>query len=286
MKRALLIVDDAKVNRDILKRLLCDEYRILEAGDGAEALACMSRAYEELSAVLLDLSMPVMDGFEVIAQMRKDPMLKHLPVIVATGQTQDEAEAKALQMGASDFISKPYKPAIVKQRIRNAIELRETAATINELQRDRLTGIYSRNTFLEKAAKMIAAKDPGYYVMGCFDIDNFKVINDQYGTEMGDEVLCMLARMFEDGFGAVGGICCRMMADNFAVLYPSSYMDSDEIAHLRKMAFHLDDRIRPISFSIGRYIVDDLSLSVSAMYESDAGGGIHQGALRSAHRRV
>lgn len=90
----MLIVDDVKTNRDILKKLLGDEYRIFEAGDGQGALDCMNAAYNELSAVLLDLTMPIMDGFTVLTHMQNDPLLKQLPVIVTTGQTEDASEVK------------------------------------------------------------------------------------------------------------------------------------------------------------------------------------------------
>lgn len=267
MKRSLLIVDDVKMNRDILKKILGDEYETYEAGDGREALACMSRTYKELSAVLLDLSMPLMDGFAVLEHIQDDPLLKPIPVIVTTGQTEDSSEVKALKLGASDYIPKPYNPAIIKQRVSSVINLRETAATVNELQHDRLTGLYSRNTFFEKAGEMILERAAGYYVMACFDIDNFKVINDQYGTAKGDWVLKYLADIFRAGFGAAGGVCCRIMADKFAVLYPRSFMESASIKELQHIAKVLDGSMQPISFSVGRYIVDDPSLSVSAMYD-------------------
>ena len=125
MKRKILIVEDVKLNREIIKRILCNEYDILEAQNGQEALNIMDDKAAGLSAVLLDLSMPVMNGFEVLSHMRADPKLKQLPVIVTTGQTEDSSEVKALQMGANDYVSKPYNAAIIRQRIWNAINLQE-----------------------------------------------------------------------------------------------------------------------------------------------------------------
>jgi putative two-component system response regulator len=96
MRRTLLVVDDIKINREILRAILEDEYDILEAGDGREALKVMSSCNETLSAVLLDLVMPVMDGFELLEYMRKDAYLKHLPVIITTAQSEDASELRLL----------------------------------------------------------------------------------------------------------------------------------------------------------------------------------------------
>lgn len=267
MGRTLLVVDDVRTNREILKKILGNEYDIHEASQGQEALDILKQRSQEISAVLLDLSMPVMDGFEVLAFMQEDKQLRQIPVVVMTGMTDESSEAKALIAGANDYIAKPYNPTIVRQRIFNVINLRETAAVVNELQRDRLTGLYSRNTFIEKASAMIAEKEPGYYVIGCFDIDGFKLVNDQFGTSVGDEVLCNLARIFETCFDELGGICSRMMADEFAALYPNSLKNSEQIERSQAQAAQSDGTIPPISFSIGRYVVDDPTLSVSTMYD-------------------
>ena len=157
MPRQLLVVDDIFTNREILKKILKNEYEILEAANGAEAMDILRETYRTLSAVLLDLAMPVMNGFEVLSRMRQDAELVHIPVIVTTGQTEIESEVKALSLGAHDYITKPYNSTIIKQRIRNTINLRETAATVNALQRDKLTGLYNREVFFEKAAEMILA---------------------------------------------------------------------------------------------------------------------------------
>lgn len=139
-----------------------------------------------------------------------------------------------------------------------------------QAERDELTGLYSRAAFFEKAAEMIDVHRRGYYVICCFDINNFKVINDQYGSEMGDAVLKQVADIFTHGFEAVGGIVCRITADKFAVLYPASFMASERLKNIREAAAVLDGSLPPISFSIGRYLVDDPSLSVSAMYDRAA----------------
>ncbi|MDO4560248.1 MAG: EAL domain-containing protein [bacterium] len=266
-RRKILIVDDSTINRQILGNILADDYDLLEAADGRTALDVLRGAGDKISAVLLDIVMPVMDGFEVLKQMRGDSRLSSVPVIVATGKVDSGSEAESLSLGANDFVTKPYDPAVIKHRLGNAIKLFETVSSLNAAIKDDLTGLYNRKGFFDKAAELIAARDPGYYVMSCFDVDNFKVVNDQYGSEKGDRLLKFIAETFTRGFGPVGGLCCRIMADNFAVLYPRYFMDDEGLAAIRRTAALFDGSMPAVSFSIGRYIIDDKSLPISAMYD-------------------
>ncbi len=267
MKKTLLIVDDISPNRKLLKAALTPEYTVLEAACGKDALLSLADHYASVSAVLLDIVMPEMDGYEVLKRIRENPLLSQIPVIMITGNEDEEARSKCLTLGANDYIMKPYNPEVIRHCLKNNIALREAAATVNTLQRDKLTGLYSRETFFEKAQQMVQAQAPGYYIMACFDIDRFKVINDQYGTKKGDEVLQYIANVFREGFEAHGGIVCRVAADDFAVLYPSKLRDAEVLKNMRIQASTVNGLVSPVTFSIGRYLVDDLSLSPSAMYD-------------------
>ena len=267
MLRKLLIVDDNDMNRELLREMLENDYEILEAENGVRALELIERNEDELSAVLLDLVMSVMNGYEVLAHIQEQEAWQQIPVLVTTGSVESASEVKALNMGANDYITKPYNIEIIRHRLKNIIELREKAAIVNATRVDALTGILSRSAFLELVKELVLQKEPGYYVMSCFDIENFKVINDQYGTKKGDEVLKLMAQIVQDGFAEYGGVCCRIMADNYAVLYPRSFMDSVEIDAIRKRTEMLDGSLVPITLSIGRYIVENITLSPSAMYD-------------------
>lgn len=247
--------------------MLHEEYQVLETENGLQALEILRSEGAGISLLLLDLDMPKMDGYEVLKCIQEDPDLSAIPVIIATGTTDSFAEVKALSMGAQDFVIKPYAPSVIKNRIANTIKLRETAATVNALERDRLTGLYSRAFFFEKVADMVRAHEPGFYIMACFDVDKFKIVNDQFGTDKGDEVLRYIAKTFQNGFEPIGGICSRISGDNFAVLYPASFCESSEIAQIRKDAAHYEGLVMPILFSIGRYHITDVSLSPDAMFD-------------------
>lgn len=106
MKRKVLVVDDNELNRDLLHKILQDEYDVLEADNGKKAIDIMKQISEELSAVLLDIVMPELNGYEVLEQMRSCDLTSNIPVIVATGNTESGAEVKALALGANDYISK------------------------------------------------------------------------------------------------------------------------------------------------------------------------------------
>ena len=267
MTRTLLIVDDIRSNREILKNMLGGEYALTEASDGEEALEILLREHEHISAVLLDVSMPVMDGFQVLRKMRENALLASIPVIMITGSENEEARVKALSYGANDFVMKPYSSEIIKHCLHNNIAFREAATTVDALRRDKVTGLYNREAFFERVRVIVSEREPGYYIMASFDIDKFKVVNDQYGSVKGDEVLRHVAGVFAAGFEPHGGLCCRISADNFAVLYPAAFQDTEDIAEIRREASSIDGIIFPIAFSIGRYIIDDVTLEPAAMYD-------------------
>ena len=267
MQRSILIVDDIRSNRLILKEILKDEYQILEAAGGEEALDTLRREYATVSAVLLDISMPGMDGYEVLRRIREDIQLSQIPVIMITGNEGEESRVLSLANGANDYVTKPYRSDIVRHCLKNHIAFHEAAETVATLQRDNLTRLYTRETFFEKAREMVDAQEPGYYVMASFDIDKFKVINDQYGTAMGDRVLLHTAKVFRDGFGKIGGICSRIAGDDFAVLYPAHWMDTDALRSVWNSAMWVDGLTAPVAFCVGRYIVDDKTMAPSAMLD-------------------
>lgn len=119
----VLIVDDVELNRDMLVDALCDEYEILTASSGEQALELLEVHREEIDLVLLDLVMPGMDGFSVMTAMRERNWLKDTPVIVITGEHSRQIEKQSLDNGASDFIRKPLDNYVVRQRVKNTAEL-------------------------------------------------------------------------------------------------------------------------------------------------------------------
>ena len=138
-QKQILIVEDNEINRAILCEILSDEYRVLEAENGQVALDLLRECKDDIALILLDVMMPVMDGFTFLDHLKEDAQLSLIPVIVMTQSNSEEDEVAALAHGATDFVPKPYRPQVILHRVASIIKLRETAAIVNLLQYDRLT---------------------------------------------------------------------------------------------------------------------------------------------------
>ena len=119
----ILVVDDAEVNREILCNMLKNDYIVEMAQDGEEALYKLEKCHKETAALLLDLQMPKLDGFGVIAHMQKNGWIDRVPILIISGERAVEVENQCFQLGVSDFIHKPFEASIVKNRVRNTIEM-------------------------------------------------------------------------------------------------------------------------------------------------------------------
>lgn len=123
MRSKVLIVDDLEMNREMLAAILEKDYPILEADGGKNAIAMIQKHQSEIAVVLLDLVMPEVDGFAVLEVMKNQSWLKSIPVLVITAESKSEIESKCFEMGVSDFIRKPFDNAIVRNRVKNIVDL-------------------------------------------------------------------------------------------------------------------------------------------------------------------
>ena len=270
MSRTILIVDDSAVDRTVLTKLLKKDYLILSASSGNEAIRILERQFKIVSAIIMDIIMPGIDGFETIKKIRENYLFQQIPIIIATGLGDDETREKAIVYGATAFISKPYNPKLLLHTVKNVISLHETAAVANTIRTDKLTGLLTREAFFTECEQLIKRREPGYYVMACMDIENFKSINAQYGTDVGDSVLIHVAKTIEHFVNGFNGRTCRFNADKFAILYPASIKDTDTIRKNHRIVMVPDCIDQQIRIRLGRYTVDDLSLPVSNMYDRAA----------------
>jgi diguanylate cyclase (GGDEF)-like protein len=216
-KRTVLVVEDNQMNREMLCELLKDEYNVLEAVDGLDGLEQLKNHYKDLSLILLDVIMPNCDGFEFLKRKKENPEWETVPVIVMTASDSVTDEIRCLELGATDFVMKPYDIDIVKNRMLSVIRLRESAAMLNMLEKDSLTGLYSKEFFYRYVETTLAQNPDKDYDIICSDIENFKMVNERYTAQKGDLLLKFVAEQVPTilpGY-VMGG---RLNADNFAYL--------------------------------------------------------------------
>ena len=219
-KRQILVVDDEQINREILGFMLQDEYDVLYAADGEEALDMIRSHVHTLSLVLLDLMMPKLDGFHLMDILRSDDELKQIPYIVLT--SEKSAEVNSLKNGASDFIAKPFdQPEVIQARIQRTIELAEDKDIIQSTERDPLTSLFNREFFYRYVEQYDLHHPDADMDALSLDINHFHMINELYGWDFGDEVLSNIGNKVRELMAERGGIAGRIDADMFLVYFPS-----------------------------------------------------------------
>ena len=196
MKNRILVIDDNSVNRMILYKMLSDDYEIIQAEDGIEAMDIIRSQYKTISAIILDLIMPKMDGKELMKQLAGERKYRNLPILIATGEHNDDLESECLQLGAWDFVTKPYNPIVIRLRLRNIIS-RSQVHLMNRIknlaERDTLTGLYNRAHFMKQTENMIRENATTQFILVRMDIDQFRLYNTSFGSKAGDELLVQMA---------------------------------------------------------------------------------------------
>ena len=262
-KRKILVVEDNELNREILSSFLEEKFDVILAENGEEGLKILGEHYRELSVVLLDICMPVCDGFEFLRRRNKDKLLSTIPVIVMTGSNSKDAEIQCLDLGAVDFIPKPYNFKIVVGRINSEIKLRESVLTLTAVEHDELTGIYTRQAFFYHAKTLLKAKAEERFHLIVADIRDFKLINSSYGDKIGDEVLCYLAKTYTKMFR--DGLVSRYGSDQFVCMI---YGDWDlSLETMKKLTEEIAENapIPNLMIKYGVYEDVDTSLPISVI---------------------
>ena len=256
IKRSVLVVDDEEINREILGGILEESYDVLYATNGEEALNIVEKKGPLLSLVLLDLMMPVMDGFAVMEKMQQDVVMRNIPIIVLT--SEESAEIESLRKGAADFIKKPYDmPEKIMARVRRIIALFEDRMIIQSTEKDELTGLLSKSYFYEYASLQDKFNPERKMDAVTVNINHFHLYNELYGMSEGDLVLKRIADGLKSFAEKTGGIAGRSDADNFSLYVPhqESYekLVEDISESIRK-----DSNIHNTSIRIGvNDLIDD-----------------------------
>lgn len=236
-KATILVVDDEISNIEIMFATLGDYYEISFATSGEQALEIARLALPDL--VLLDVVMPGMQGFEVCEILKADPLLSDIPVIFTTGLGDTEDEVRGLSIGAIDYVTKPIEPVILRNRVRNHIELKLLRDRLAEMAvTDALTGLHNRrklDALLRDGVNSLSATRDWLSVV-MLDIDYFKQFNDTYGHQSGDGCLRMVASTLNRAVKTVCGYSARYGGEEFACVLPQS--NAEQAIELAKEISH------------------------------------------------
>jgi diguanylate cyclase (GGDEF)-like protein len=216
----VLIVDDDRMNRATLAELLQRECRVLLAKDGTSALQRVNEE-SDIDLILLDVSMPGMDGYEVLRRLRDEKRTADTAVIFITALTDEQDEEHGLSLGVLDYVFKPIRPVIVHARIKNHLKLVAQRKELEQLAtRDSLTGLANRRHFdqvLNLACRRAARTgEPLYLAM--IDVDYFKQYNDRYGHGAGDNALKEVAHVLSQIARRPYDLAARYGGEEFVLL--------------------------------------------------------------------
>lgn len=265
-KKYVLIVDDCQQDRMAVADVLRSDYDILEACNGKQALEILSRKRAQISLIMLDLMMPVMDGYEFLEMYRKRKEYSYLPVVVCTTEDDPEREQKSLELGAWDFVLKNSSPGIMRLRAGNAIE----KSKVRFLEYDFLTGIYGQQKFYQATRELLDQRVGENFAFIHFDIDRFRIINTLYGSKEGDRLIHFVAGAIRKVMTAYGrGTYGRLGGDVFGMCVP--YEDGAAIYHILE-GIRAEIRKHTVHYYLetcaGIYLVDDPDMEVAAMHDN------------------
>jgi diguanylate cyclase (GGDEF)-like protein len=232
---SVLVVDDEKHNRNLLAELLKDDCRVLLAKNGEQALQRARELNPDL--ILLDVMMPDMDGYQVIQSLKKDDNTRHIPVVFVSALDSEESEERGLDLGAVDYISKPFNPSIARKRVRNHLQSVHQRQLLERMAMiDAVTELPNRHRYNEvlsnewrRCARLSA---PLSLVM--VDIDSFKAYNDHLGHAEGDIALKRIAQQLASQVRRPGDLVARYGGEEFAIIL-SGTDAADALAHMQEI---------------------------------------------------
>ncbi|MEI6558922.1 MAG: diguanylate cyclase [Rhodospirillaceae bacterium] len=264
LRPKIVIIDDTPVNIRILHAVLARDFDVRFATSGADGLELVAGELPDL--VVLDVMMPEIDGYEVCRRLKADPLLAQIPVIFVTALNDAEDEAKGLEVGAVDYLTKPITPAIVLARVKTHVELKRLRDRL-ELQSttDGLTGVANRRGFdaclVREWQRAARARNPLSLILA--DIDFFKLYNDHYGHLAGDICLRKVAQAMADTVSRPADLVARYGGEEFVALLP----ETDALG-ARVLAEEMRGQIAALAINHATSLVADhvtLSLGVTTL---------------------
>ncbi|MCG8317323.1 MAG: diguanylate cyclase [Pseudomonadales bacterium] len=232
-KNTILVVDDEPLNIQVLSQALSPWYRIKAATSGEVALE-IATSDDPPDLILLDIKMPGMDGYAVCKELKRRRSTAGIPVIFITGKNSAEDETRGLELGAVDYITKPFSVPIVLARVRNQILLKIKTDMLEELiSTDSLTEVANRRRFdialNDEWRRCLRSNKPIALLM--IDLDYFKNVNDNYGHPAGDSCLKQIATILNQSMRRSADTLARFGGEEFAAIVPNAnIVDATKLA--------------------------------------------------------
>ncbi len=265
----VLVVDDSLVFRNKMQNMLSNLFfEVIAVAHGEEALAILEQ-HRDISLVLTDYNMPVMDGLVLTTEIRKHFTKSELCILALSSNEDEEINALFLKLGANDYIKKPFSKEEFSCRVNNSIEALENIEKItNHANRDFLTGLYNRRYFFDAMQEYAESLSTSHeqFALAMIDIDNFKTINDTHGHDIGDRVITALSEILRTSTNH-NDIVSRFGGEEFCVVLKNinRYSAPEILERIRekveKFTFEIDKK-SSLSFtiSLGATIHDEQSL--------------------------
>ena len=277
---SILIVDDSKSIAALLEADLSAEgYEASIAYSGGEALSYLSNTLPDL--IVLDLYLPDMTGLDILEKLRHKSEWSNIPVIMLSSSDNCDEIVAALDLGAADYVTKPYIAEVLHARIRTSLRLKEKTEMLEAMAAtDFLTGIYNRRQFCHLATTALdrSMRDGSDVVIAMMDIDYFKKINDNYGHDAGDAVLVEFAQQLKTCFRPYDTVA-RLGGEEFAVCLSHSNVSQGRAACERFRELVENSEFRVASAVKGQSIDVTVSIGIS---ESNSGDKAYASMLKEA----
>ncbi len=238
-KPQVLVIDDSMdVHRLLKARLRTEELEFREATDGPSGLKLAEEHVP--TVILLDLDMPGMDGFEVLRVLKENPVTLQIPVIVLSGLQSSQDKVTAFDLGAVDYVTKPFDLTELRVRVRATIKMQRLIKMLaQKAQIDGLTGLWNRVFFNTRLSEEIGrlSRRVGNLSLAVLDIDHFKSINDTYGHPSGDAVIQGLGKLLLKECRHTDSVC-RYGGEEFGIIMPDTALaDARNVADRIRAAF-------------------------------------------------
>ena len=263
--RKVLVVDDELINRKMLGNIVGQDYDVIYAENGIQALEQIQENENTLSLIMLDLVMPRMDGYELLNILHDEPPKKKIPIIVLT--SEKDAEVESLKLGAADFIPKPYNmPEVIMARVHRSIELAEDNTIIHETEYDNLTGLYTKEFFFQYGIQHDLFCPTVSMDALVLNINRFHLVNELYGRVFGNRVLRTIAEMIRELLSETDGLGCRCESDTFYIYIPHRE-DYEELLRQKAEKFAEQTEHSRIIIRLGIYKNVDLDIDIEQRFD-------------------